>query len=246
MKTRKKHRVAYMRHFSALWKHCDLVFHGRDTFPPFFRVGNERSSFRHICVITFLFFLISVTFPVRYFFSFLTHLQDRIINVSDILPLRTIEVNDGLQVMKFEPAPIIRPNFFDPLLVTVLTGFQCNWKQWQPLTDFTYNVNAHKYTTVSQSSPISRVNKTYRYSPRKFAKAKFLKHWSCNLGQLNNQLAMDPSQRGHYILKGGGVVAVSKLTAVIEKKAAKLSRSCYTNKAWCPKEVSQGLFNLTF
>ena len=36
---------------------------------------------------------------------------------------------------------------------------------------------------------------------------------------------------------GGGVVAVSKLTAVIEKKAAKLSRSCHINKAWCPKEV---------
>ena len=98
-----------MRHFSALWKHGDLVFRGRDTFPPCFRVGNERSPFRHICVITFLFFLISVTFPVKYFFSFLTHAQDRMINVSDILPLRTIEVNNGLQVMKFEPAPIIRP-----------------------------------------------------------------------------------------------------------------------------------------
>ena len=126
LKTRKKHRVAYMRHFSALCKHGDLVFLGRDTFPSCFRVGNERSPFRHIRVITFLFFLIPVTFPVRYFFSFLTHVQDRMINVSDILPLRTNEVNDGLQVMKFEPAPIIRPNFFDPLLMTVLTGFQCN------------------------------------------------------------------------------------------------------------------------
>ena len=47
---------------------------------------------------------------------------------------------------------------------------------------------------------------------------------------------MDPSQGVQFVL-GGGVVAVSKLTAVIEKKAAKLSRSCHINKAWCPKEV---------
>ena len=31
---------------------------------------------------------------------------------------------------------------------------------------------------------------------------------------------MDPSQGGHLVLRGGGVVAVSNLTAVIEKKAA--------------------------
>ena len=31
---------------------------------------------------------------------------------------------------------------------------------------------------------------------------------------------MDPSQGGHFVLRGGGVVAVSNLTAVIEKKAA--------------------------
>ena len=30
----------------------------------------------------------------------------------------------GPQVMKFEPAPVIRPKFFGPL-VTVLTGFHC-------------------------------------------------------------------------------------------------------------------------
>ena len=48
---------------------------------------------------------------------------------------------------------------------------------------------------------------------------------------------MDPRQGGHFVLRGGGVVAVSKLTAVTEKKAAKLNRSRHINKAWCPKEV---------
>ena len=56
----------------------------------------ERSRFRHISVITFPFFLVSVTFQVTNFFSFfLTHVQDRMINVSEILPLRPIKVNNG-------------------------------------------------------------------------------------------------------------------------------------------------------
>ena len=61
----------------------DLVFHGR--------VGNERSCFRHISVITCPFFLVSVMFPVT--FSLKTHVQHGTINVSEILPLRTIKVD---------------------------------------------------------------------------------------------------------------------------------------------------------
>ena len=82
LETRRKREVAYIRHVSALRKHGDLVFHGRDAFPSCFRVGNERSCFRHISVITFPFFLVSVTFQVTNFFLFLTHVQDRMINVS--------------------------------------------------------------------------------------------------------------------------------------------------------------------
>ena len=83
LETRRKREVAYIRHVSALRKHGDVVFHGRDAFPPCFRVGNERSCFRHISVITFPFFLVSVTFQVTNFFLFfLTHVQDRMINVS--------------------------------------------------------------------------------------------------------------------------------------------------------------------
>ena len=67
----------------------------RDAFPSCFRDGNERSCFRHISVITFPFFLVSVTFQVTNFFLFLTHVQDRMINVSENLPLRTIKVNKG-------------------------------------------------------------------------------------------------------------------------------------------------------
>ena len=58
------------------------------------------------------------------------------------------------------------------------------------------------------------------------------------LGLLNN-ISYGPQSGGggNSLYSGGWVVAVSKLTAVIEKKAAKLSRSCLINKAWCPKKV---------
>ena len=56
------------------------------------------------------------------------------------------------------------------------------------------------------------------------------------LGLLDN-IGYGPQSGGTFCNQGGGVVAVSKLTAVTEKKAAKLSRSCYIKKAWCPKEV---------
>ena len=56
------------------------------------------------------------------------------------------------------------------------------------------------------------------------------------LGLLNN-ISYGPQSGGDSLYSGGWVVAVSKLTAVIEKKAAKLSRSCHINKAWCPKKV---------
>ena len=65
------------------------------------------------------------------------------------------------------------------------------------------------------------------------------------LGLLNN-ISYGRQAGGTFCPQRGGVVAVSKLTAVTEKKAAKLSVSCHINKAWCPKEVEQGLFNLTF
>ena len=56
------------------------------------------------------------------------------------------------------------------------------------------------------------------------------------LGLLNN-ISYGPQSGGDSLYSGGWVVAVSKLTAVIEKKAAKLSRSCHINKAWCRKKV---------
>ena len=43
--------------------------------------------------MTFPFFLVSVTFQVTYFF--LTHVQDRRIDVSETFPLHTINVNKG-------------------------------------------------------------------------------------------------------------------------------------------------------
>ena len=55
------------------------------------------------------------------------------------------------------------------------------------------------------------------------------------LGLLNN--ISYGTQSGGDTLYSGGVVTVSKLTVVFEKKAAKLSPSCYINKAWCPKDV---------
>ena len=70
LQTRRKREVAEIRHVSALRKHGDLVFHGRDAFPSCFRVGNEQSCFRHISVITFPFFLVSVTFQVTFFSLF--------------------------------------------------------------------------------------------------------------------------------------------------------------------------------
>ena len=42
---------------------------------------------------------------------------------------------------------------------------------------------------------------------------------------------------GTFCTQGRGVGSVAKITAVIEKKAAKLSRSCHINKSWCPREV---------
>ena len=83
-----------MGHVSAPRKHDDLAFHGRDAFP---------SCFRYISFITFPFFLISVTFPVTYFFPFLTHVRDRLINVSEVLPLRTIKVNEGKFSLEIGP-----------------------------------------------------------------------------------------------------------------------------------------------
>ena len=54
---------------------------------------------------------------------------------------------------------------------------------------------------------------------------------------LVNNISYGPQSGETFCTQGGGVVAVSKLTVVIEKKAAKLSRSCDINKAWRPKEV---------
>ena len=59
----------------------------------------HRKANDHVSV-TFLlshfpFFLFSVTFPETNSFLFLIHIQDRIINVSEILPLRPIKVNKG-------------------------------------------------------------------------------------------------------------------------------------------------------
>ena len=49
---------------------------------------------------------------------------------------------------------------------------------------------------------------------------------------------MDPSQREKFCTPVGGVVVVSKFTAVIIKKAVKLSRSCHINQPCCSiKEV---------
>ena len=56
------------------------------------------------------------------------------------------------------------------------------------------------------------------------------------LGLLNN-ISYGTQSGGDTLYWGGGVVTVSKLTVVFEKKAAKLSPSCYINKAWCPKDV---------
>ena len=52
------------------------------------------------------------------------------------------------------------------------------------------------------------------------------------LGLLNN-IGHGPQSGKTFCNQGGGVVLVSKLAAVIEKKAAKLSRSCHINKSWC-------------
>ena len=55
---------------------------------------------------------------------------------------------------------------------------------------------------------------------------------------LNNISHGPQSERGGtFCTQVRGVVSVAKLTAVIEKKAAKLSRSCHINKSWCPREV---------
>ena len=54
---------------------------------------------------------------------------------------------------------------------------------------------------------------------------------------LRNNISYGTQSGGYFVLSGDGVVAVSKLTAVIEKKAAKLSRSYHINKAWCLNEV---------
>ena len=54
----------------------------------------RRKANDHVSV-TFLFFLVSVTFPVTYSFLFLIDIQDCIINVSEISPLRPIKVNNG-------------------------------------------------------------------------------------------------------------------------------------------------------
>ena len=56
----------------------------------------RRSCFRHISVSTFPFFLVSITFPA-------THVQDRMINVSEILALRTIKVNKGKFTLEIGP-----------------------------------------------------------------------------------------------------------------------------------------------
>ena len=101
LQTRRKREVAFIRHVSALRKNGDLVFHGWDAFPSCFRFGNERSCFRHISVITFPFFLVSVTFQLTFFF--LTHVQYRMINVSATFPLRTIKVNKGKFTLKIGP-----------------------------------------------------------------------------------------------------------------------------------------------
>lgn len=91
LKTWRKHSVAYILHVSGLWKHGYLVFHVCDTFLPCFHTRNERSCFHHIPVITFAFFLVSVTFLVTYI-SFLFLTQDRMIN---ILSLWIIKVYNG-------------------------------------------------------------------------------------------------------------------------------------------------------
>ena len=64
---------------------------------------NERSCLRHISVITFPFVLVSVVFPVTFFEK--THVQDRTMNVSEILSLqlRTIKVNKGKFTLEIGP-----------------------------------------------------------------------------------------------------------------------------------------------
>ena len=66
-------------------------------------MGNERSCLRHISVITFPFVLVSVVFPVTFFEK--THVQDRTMNVSEILSLhlRTIKVNKGKFTLEIGP-----------------------------------------------------------------------------------------------------------------------------------------------
>lgn len=54
---------------------------------------------------------------------------------------------------------------------------------------------------------------------------------------LLNSISHGPQSGGTFCTQVGGAVSVSKLTAVIEKKAAELSRSCHINKSWYPKEV---------
>ena len=49
-KTQRKYKAAYVRLVFALQKHGYLVFNGHGVFPSCFRVGNERSCFRHISV----------------------------------------------------------------------------------------------------------------------------------------------------------------------------------------------------
>ena len=66
-------------HYPNAWNRAIYVFHGRDMFPE-----GERSRFRHVSVITFPFLLVSIPFPVTYFFLFLIHVQDRMFNVSDL------------------------------------------------------------------------------------------------------------------------------------------------------------------
>ena len=42
---------------------------------------------------------------------------------------------------------------------------------------------------------------------------------------LRNNISYGTQSGGYFVLSGDGVVAVSKLTAVIEKKAAKIGRA---------------------
>ena len=76
----------------------------------------ERSRFRHISVITFPFFLVSVAFPVTYLFP-LTHVKDRVINVSDILPLRPIKVNNGRFYLLLTSGYFVNGCVFTPVYV---------------------------------------------------------------------------------------------------------------------------------